>query len=40
LVDGLGDFSPDHTPREHIEPREYCRAINVLTLVLEKVQFG
>lgn len=31
---GPGDSSLDHTPREHIEIREYLRAIEVLTDVL------
>jgi len=32
---GPGDSSLDHTPDEHVDLREYCRAINVLARALE-----
>jgi LysW-gamma-L-lysine carboxypeptidase len=38
LAYGPGDSSLDHTPHEHIDLREYQRAISVLTSVIEDVQ--
>jgi LysW-gamma-L-lysine carboxypeptidase len=39
LAYGPGDSSLDHTPHEHIDLREYHRAISVLAFVLENIQF-
>ena len=38
LAYGPGDASLDHTPHEHIDLREYHRAIGVLVSVLEHLQ--
>jgi LysW-gamma-L-lysine carboxypeptidase len=38
LAYGPGDSRLDHTPHEHINLREYHRAISVLTSVLESIE--
>jgi [amino group carrier protein]-lysine/ornithine hydrolase len=37
LVYGPGDSNLDHTPNEHIELKEYSKAVNVLSAMLKKL---